>query len=48
MRKREVEAEPTFTRTLAQFFNEDITDWLRAVMARDRFRSPGFRGLGSG
>ena len=48
LRKREVETEPTFTRMLAQFFNEDIVDWSRAVMTRDRFRSPGFRGLGSG
>ena len=48
MRKRKAEAEPTVTRTLVQFFNEDATDWSRAVMARDRFHSPGFRGLGSG
>ena len=48
MRKREVEAEPTFTRMLAQFFNEDITDGSMAVMARDRFPPPGFRELGSG
>ena len=34
MRKREVAGKPTFTRMLAQFFNEDIADWSRAVMAR--------------
>ena len=48
LRKREVEAETTFTRMLAQFFNDDIADWSRVVMARDRFHSPGFRGFGSG
>ena len=42
---REVEAEPTFTRMLAQFFNEDIVDWSKAVMARGmhlRRYSPNF------
>ena len=34
MRKREVASKPTFSRMLAQFFNEDIADWSRAVMAR--------------
>ena len=34
LRKRDVAVKPTFTRMLAQFFNEDIADWSRAVMAR--------------
>ena len=34
LRKREVAEKPTFSRMLAQFFNEDIADWSRAVMAR--------------
>ena len=34
LRKREMAVKPTFTRMLAQFFNEDIADWSRAVMAR--------------
>ena len=34
LRKREVAVKPTFTRMLAQFFNEDIAEWSRAVMAR--------------
>ena len=33
LRKREVAVKPTFTRLLAQFFNEDIANWSRAVMA---------------
>ena len=65
LRKRKVAEKPTFSRMLAQFFNEDIADWSRALMAQgmhlrqyapsfptpaspDRFRSPGFRGHGSG
>ena len=34
LRKWEVAVQPTFTRMLAQVFNENIADWSRAVMAR--------------
>ena len=34
LRKREVEAEPTFTWMLAQSFNDDNADWSRAVIAQ--------------
>ena len=30
-----MEAKPTFTRMLAQYFKEDIADWSRAAMVRD-------------
>lgn len=33
LRKQEVEAKPTFTRILAQFFNEDVAEWARAVLS---------------
>ena len=33
MRKWEVATKPSFTRMLAQFFNEDVADWTRAVMS---------------
>ena len=33
MRKREVSTKPSLTRMLAQFFNEDVADWTRAVMS---------------
>lgn len=33
MRKREVATKRSFTRMLAQFFNEDVADWMRAVMS---------------
>ena len=32
--KREVAGKPTLSRMLAQFFNEDVADWSRAVMAQ--------------
>ena len=34
LRNRDVAAKPTFTRMLAQFFNKDIADWSRPVMAQ--------------
>ena len=37
LRKREVAGKPTFSRMLAQFFNEDVADWSRAVMEQSMF-----------